>query len=97
MRPGVGLGLCHWQEDLITESFDELLDEDLKTADLVLWVGISFLQSASVEHFRRVRRAMGSVDRLGARRRLLRFLRPLLVPPCTHARRPLNGVAQSAR
>jgi hypothetical protein len=36
----------------------------LKTADLVLWVGISFHQSASVEHFRRVRRALQTVGRM---------------------------------
>ena len=36
----------------------------MKTADLVLWVGISFHQSASVEHFRRVRRAMQTVGRM---------------------------------
>lgn len=50
-------------EDLITHDFDDTLEEDLAQADLVLWVGISFQQSASVEHFRRVRRHLQSVDR----------------------------------
>jgi len=43
-------------ESLIIEDFDELLEKDLESADLILWIGISFEQSASVEHFRRVRR-----------------------------------------
>ena len=33
-------------------------------ADLVLWVGISFEQSASVEYFRRVRSLLGGCGRL---------------------------------
>jgi NAD-dependent SIR2 family protein deacetylase len=45
-------------EGLITPSFDDSLAADLAAADAVLWVGISFEQSASVEHFRRCRRAL---------------------------------------
>ncbi len=33
----------------------EVLEEDVKAADLILWVGISFEQSASTAYFRRVR------------------------------------------
>jgi hypothetical protein len=33
----------------------ELMEEDVKAADLVLWVGISFQQSASTMYFREVR------------------------------------------
>jgi hypothetical protein len=33
----------------------ELMEEDVKAADLVLWVGISFQQSASTLYFRKVR------------------------------------------
>ena len=33
-------------------------------ADLILWVGISFEQSASVEYFRRVRHMLGLSGRL---------------------------------
>lgn len=42
----------------------ETLEEDLEVADCVLWVGISFEQSASVEYFRRVRSILGSLKRL---------------------------------
>ena len=31
------------------------MEEDVKAADLVLWVGISFQQSASTMYFRKVR------------------------------------------
>ncbi len=50
-------------EALITPSFDSALAADLAGADAVLWVGISFAQSASVEHFRRVRRALQAAGR----------------------------------
>lgn len=33
----------------------ELMEDDVKAADLVLWVGISFQQSASAAYFRKVR------------------------------------------
>lgn len=33
----------------------ELMEADVKAADLVLWVGISFQQSASTVYFRKVR------------------------------------------
>jgi hypothetical protein len=36
----------------------------LQVADCVLWVGISFEQSASVEYFRRVRSILASLGRL---------------------------------
>ncbi len=32
----------------------DVMDEDLAVADMVLWVGISFEQSASTSYFRRV-------------------------------------------
>ena len=42
--------------DVITpEDVFEVLEEDVKAADLILWVGISFEQSASTAYFRRVR------------------------------------------
>jgi NAD-dependent SIR2 family protein deacetylase len=52
-------------EALITPSFDAALAADLAGADVILWVGISFEQSASVEHFRRVRRALQAAGRAG--------------------------------
>ena len=36
------------------EDVFDLMEEDLKVADLILWVGISFEQSASTAYFRRV-------------------------------------------
>ena len=42
-------------DDVITpEDVFDLMEEDLKVADLILWVGISFEQSASTAYFRRV-------------------------------------------
>ena len=35
-----------------------------QVADLLVWVGISFEQSASVEYFRRVRAILSSLGRL---------------------------------
>ena len=32
-----------------------MLEEDVRDADMILWVGISFQQSASTAYFRRVR------------------------------------------
>ncbi|PRW33021.1 DHS-like NAD FAD-binding domain-containing [Chlorella sorokiniana] len=43
----------------------ELMEEDVKAADLVLWVGISFQQSASTVYFRKVRCWMQEAGRLG--------------------------------
>ena len=43
------------EDDVITpEDVFDLMEEDLKVADLILWVGISFEQSASTAYFRRV-------------------------------------------
>ena len=33
----------------------DLMEEDVQAADLILWVGISFQQSASTAYFRNVR------------------------------------------
>jgi hypothetical protein len=52
-------------EGLITPPFDAALAADLAAADAVLWVGISFEQSASVEHFRRARRALQAAGLAG--------------------------------
>lgn len=51
--------------DCITpEDVWERLNEDLEVCDLLLWVGISFEQSASVEYFKRVRQQLCSIGRL---------------------------------
>ena len=42
--------------DVITpEDVFDVLEEDVGAADMILWVGISFQQSASTAYFRRVR------------------------------------------
>ncbi len=40
------------------------MEEDVQAADLILWVGISFEQSASTMYFRRVRQFLAQADRL---------------------------------
>eukprot|EP00882_Tetradesmus_deserticola_P012542 GHRQ01013295.1.p1 GENE.GHRQ01013295.1~~GHRQ01013295.1.p1 ORF type:complete len:274 (+),score=102.11 GHRQ01013295.1:252-1073(+) len=50
------------QGDCITpEDVFEQLEDDLAAAGAVLWVGISFEQSASTEYFRKVRRGTGAI------------------------------------
>lgn len=42
--------------DVITpDDVFDVLEEDVRNADMILWVGISFQQSASTAYFRRVR------------------------------------------
>lgn len=54
-------------DDAITpESVFDVMAEDLAVADLVLWVGISFEQSASVDYFRRVRSMLRAAHRVEA-------------------------------
>ncbi len=44
------------ESEVITpEEVMDLMEEDTKAADLILWVGISFQQSASTAYFRKVR------------------------------------------
>jgi NAD-dependent SIR2 family protein deacetylase len=50
-------------EALIAPPFEASLSADVAAADVILWVGISFEQSASVEHFRRARRALQAAGR----------------------------------
>ncbi|WIA33871.1 hypothetical protein OEZ86_006973 [Tetradesmus obliquus] len=53
--------------DCITpEDVFERLEDDLAVADGVLWVGISFEQSASTEYFRKVRHMLAAAGRLGS-------------------------------
>lgn len=41
----------------------DVLDTDMETADCVLWIGLSFEQSATTSYFRRVRSALASAGR----------------------------------
>lgn len=43
-------------EAITPEEVMDLMEEDVKQCDLILWVGISFQQSASTAYFRNVRR-----------------------------------------
>lgn len=53
------------QGDCITpEDVFERLEADLEVASVVIWIGISFEQSASTEYFRRVRYLLSSMGRL---------------------------------
>jgi len=47
----------------------EVLEADVKAADLILWVGISFEQSASTAYFRRVRSYLQARPARARRRR----------------------------
>ncbi|KAL3136423.1 hypothetical protein ABBQ38_005680 [Trebouxia sp. C0009 RCD-2024] len=54
------------EDDVITpEDVFDLMEEDVQQADLVLWVGISFEQSASTAYFRRVRQYLMEGRRQG--------------------------------
>eukprot|EP01023_Acetabularia_acetabulum_P019828 TRINITY_DN20181_c0_g1_i2.p1 TRINITY_DN20181_c0_g1~~TRINITY_DN20181_c0_g1_i2.p1 ORF type:complete len:403 (-),score=59.78 TRINITY_DN20181_c0_g1_i2:254-1387(-) len=50
-------------DKITSEDIWELLQADLQVADAVLWVGISFEQSASLEYFRKVVRILQDSDR----------------------------------
>jgi len=43
-------------EYITSDDVLDLMEEDVKKADLIMWVGISFQQSASTSYFRKVRR-----------------------------------------
>lgn len=43
----------------------DLMEADVQAADLILWVGISFQQSASTQYFKKVRHWLQHVGRLG--------------------------------
>ena len=48
--------MCVDADDVITpEDVFDIMEEDVQQADLIVWVGISFEQSASTAYFRRVR------------------------------------------
>ncbi|CAL8465968.1 g5504 [Coccomyxa elongata] len=53
------------EADVITpEEVFDVLEEDVGVADMILWVGISFQQSASTAYFRRVRHFLQDAGRL---------------------------------
>eukprot|EP00892_Ulva_mutabilis_P011553 jgi/Ulvmu1/8770/UM048_0025.1 len=67
------------QSDTITpEKVYERLETDLEEADLIVWVGISFEQSASLEYFRTARSFIKAADRE-------HLVRQALVNPCGEA------------
>ncbi|CAL5224232.1 g6884 [Coccomyxa viridis] len=53
------------EADVITpDDVFDVLEEDVRDADMILWVGISFQQSASTAYFRRVRGYLQEAGRL---------------------------------
>lgn len=46
--------LCSADDVITPEDVFDVMEEDVQKADLILWVGISFEQSASTAYFRRV-------------------------------------------
>ena len=53
------------ESEVITpEEVMDLMEEDTKAADLILWVGISFQQSASTAYFRKVRHWLQEAGKL---------------------------------
>ena len=46
-------------------SFNTQIQEDVVAADIILWVGISFEQSASTTYFRKVRSFLNDEDHAG--------------------------------
>lgn len=51
-------------EAITPESVMDLMEADAKAADLILWIGISFQQSASTSYFRKVRHWLQEESRL---------------------------------
>lgn len=45
---------CNVDDVITPEDVFDVMEEDVQKADLILWVGISFEQSASTAYFRRV-------------------------------------------
>lgn len=67
LRPKVMLYEDADSEVITPDDVLDLMEHDAKAADVILWVGISFQQSASTSYFRRVRRALqetGRIDRV---------------------------------
>ncbi|KAK9807531.1 hypothetical protein WJX72_001817 [[Myrmecia] bisecta] len=60
------------EDGVITpEDLYDRMDEDVKSADMILWVGLSFEQSASTAYFRRVRHYLNEVGRLDVCRQVV--------------------------
>ena len=51
-------------EKITPDDVWERMEDDVQAADLILWVGISFEQSASTMYFRRVRQFLAQAERL---------------------------------
>lgn len=60
------------EDDVITpETVFDAMETDMAVADMVVWVGISFQQSASTHYFRRVRGLVAEAGRLGEVRQVI--------------------------
>lgn len=65
VRPKVMLYDDADSESITGNEVVDLIEGDVAKADLIMWMGISFEQSASVEYFRKVRRALQESEREG--------------------------------
>ena len=63
LRPKVMLYEDEDSEFITPDDVLDLMEKDAKSADVILWVGISFQQSASTSYFRRIRRALQEAGR----------------------------------
>lgn len=61
------------EDEIISDDYSERLEDDLENADLILWVGLSFEQAATLNYFRQVYRELA--DNLNQRRREMQGLR----------------------
>jgi hypothetical protein len=69
-RPALAHQVMLYDDDdgaaITPDTVFEQLEADLQRADVVIWAGISFEQSASTEYFRRVWRVLAEQGRLEA-------------------------------
>lgn len=90
LRPRVMLYNDPEERLIIHGDVEARIAADCSAADCVVWAGISFLQSASVEHFRRVRRA--HQEQAGGRR-----VAHIIVNPCEEAVFNLTSAVANAQ
>ena len=92
LRPRVLLYNDPEQHLVIPGDVEAVIGADCAAADCVVWAGISFLQSASVEHFRRVRRAQQHAGAGGAAAPAVH----IVVNPCEEAAFNLTSAVANA-
>lgn len=90
-------GLCGTGEKITPDEVWERMQDDVQAADLILWVGISFEQSASTMYFRRVRQFLAQADRLASTQQAIINLSDEslwnLLSACSNTSRLLHPIA----